>query len=289
MKLIVILSVLICCSLSVAVAAEESEPAKIGNFILPGSRQPGPLIAFGENILEKNETQVFLLTNYLNGKDKQMVDQVPSLLYGIRDDFSVFFNLPIAVSFDENQHHSSGLEDSFVQFEYAYYLKTTSTHADQATIVGAAYIPTGSSSANPPTGFGSPSFFEGVTFNRTFTYWMLFTSYGALLTTEKDNTQFGNQYLYQAGFERNLFDIDNSWIFACVVEADGQYTEKDRFNGVIDNNSGGNTVFITPSLWISSEKFIFQLGAGLPVVQHLFGSQDRSNYLLSLNLGWVFN
>jgi hypothetical protein len=47
-------------------------------------------------------------------------------------------------------------------------------------------------------------------------------------------------------------------------------------------------VFITPSLWISSEHLILQLGLGLPATQHLYGHQNKKDYLLAANLGWTF-
>lgn len=70
----------------------------------------------------------------------------------------------------------------------------------------------------------------------------------------------------------------SNWIFALMVEADGQYSEKDKINGIINPNSGGNVVFITPSLWISSKKLILQFGIGFPVVQDLYGNQNKMNY-----------
>ncbi len=73
-----------------------------------------------------------------------------------------------------------------------------------------------------------------------------------------------------------------------MVEADGQYTGKNKINGVKDPNSGGNVLFITPSMWISSNHLILQLGAGVPVIQHLIGTQDKNSYLLALNIGWTF-
>lgn len=265
------------------------QPLEIGNLILPNSRQPGPMLAFGENILEKGQTQVFLLTNDIEGEHQYMTSEIPSVIYGITDTLSILFTTPIAISFKEDQNQSSGFQDSFLQLEYAFYNGKGQRYVDQDTVVVNMSIPTGSSTTQPPTGLGSPSFFIGTTFSRVCTDWLFFASPGAQFTTANDNTQFGNQYLYQAGFGRNIFDIDKKWIFAWVIEADGLYSAKDRINGVTDPNSGGNVIFVVPSLWISSQHLIFQLGVGGPAYQHLFGDQKNNNYLLALNLGWTFN
>lgn len=74
-----------------------------------------------------------------------------------------------------------------------------------------------------------------------------------------------------------------------MVEFDGIYTWKDKIQGVTDPNSGGNLIFLTPSIFISSkESFLMQFGVGFPIQQHLFGHQNRKEYAVSLNIGWLF-
>jgi len=266
----------------------ESEPSHIGNFALPYSQQPGPLIGLGENILNKNETQLFIFGDDYVGVGQHFIDAIPGILYGITDYLSIFVNTPIAVSYQQNNNHSAGFEDMFIQLEDAFYNKSTQSYTDQATILGNVTLPTGSSTKQPPTGVGSPSFLLGATFDRTYVDWFLFASPGAILTTTHDNTKFGNEYLYQGGFGRNITNI-NDWMFAWMIEGDGQYSQKNRVSGVTQINSGGNVVYITPSLWISSKKLIFQLGVGYPVIQHLNGNQNRNLYLIAANVGWTLS
>ncbi len=105
---------------------------------------------------------------------------------------------------------------------------------------------------------------------------------------EKLNRKAGNEYLYQAGIGRNIYTIDSEWIFAWLVEANGLYTEKVRFKGRTDPDSGGNLLLVAPSLWISSEQITLQFGVGLPVAQHLFGNQTKNKYVLASNVSWLF-
>lgn len=263
-------------------------PPSIGNFIFPSSQQPGPLVGFGQNIIDKHETQLFLYGDYFNKKGGYSSDFIPSLLYGITDNFSIFLNLPVAIGYKNGSNQSSGLEDAFVQFEYAFYARQTREFSEQATVVTNMTFPTGSSTKNPPTGSGSPNFFLGATYNRTYVDWFGFTSYGVVIPTSENNTQFGNQFLYQAGLGRNILDVDKQWIFAWVLEATGQYAEQSATNGGVNTATGGNIVYLTPSLWISSKNLIIQPGISFPVIQHLYGNQLENNYALVLNLGWTF-
>jgi hypothetical protein len=286
-RLLVVLIFLLFASASYGSRSNQQPPA-IGNFALSTSQQPGPLVGFGENIINKNQIQLFLAADDFGGVNKHFVDVIPSILYGITDALSIFINAPIAASYVQNANHSSGFEDAFIQLEDAFYTRKTQFFIDQATIVGNITFPTGSATKQPPTGAGSPSFFLGTTFNRMYTDWFVFISPGAMLTTTNDNTKLGDEFLYQFGFGRNI-KVINGWLFAWMLEVDGQYTQRNKINGTTDLNSGGNVIYATPSLWISSKKLILQLGAGVPIEQSLYGNQTRNSYLLIANLGWTFN
>ncbi len=265
----------------------ETKSLKIGNLSLPTSQQPGPLIGFGENIIDKGQLQVFVFADQYEKRKGYMIDAIPSILYGITDNFSIFINAPAAIRYKEKKHHSSDIEDAFIQLEYAFYNKEELLSTDQATVVGNVTFPTGSYRQNPHTGVGAPSFFLGVTYNHTAIDWFYFGGLGALLTTFHHNTKFANQYLYEMGFGRNIVSPPG-WIFAWMVEIDGQYGSKDIVQGRLDPDSGGNVIYITPSLWISSEKLIVQIGAGTVIEQHLFGDQSRYTWQAAVNFGWLF-
>lgn len=266
---------------------DENKPLKLGNLAVAPSQQPNPMISFGQNIVEKGVTQGFLLTTDLHGRDHRFTNIVPSILYGITDQLSIFISQPFTPQFKDRKFKSSGVEDLSIQFEYAFYNNVELTFFDQATLVGNITIPFGSSKKNPPTGYGATSFFIGETFSRTMIDWLFFVSPGAIFPTSHHRTRFGNQFLYQFGFGRNITNI-NKWLFTWMVEFDGVYALKNKIRGKLDQNSGGNTIIITPSIWISSEKFILQCGLGYTVYQKNFGKQNRDTYLFALNAGWTF-
>ena len=137
---------------------DEVEQPKVGNLALPGSQQPGPLLGFGQNVVDKHDTQAFLFPDFLIGRRKSFTEMAPSILYGIRDDLSIFIELPIAAQFKSRENRSSGPEDLVVQLEYAFHTHKTATATNQMTLVTSLLLPTGNDRKEPPTGFGSPSF-----------------------------------------------------------------------------------------------------------------------------------
>lgn len=268
--------------------ADETNPTcKTGNFALRDSQQPGPLISFGQNVIDQNQTQVFLYGDAFIGKRQHAIDLDAGVIYGITDAFCVAFTLPVAIDYKNNSAHSSGLEDINLQLEYAVYSKSAPCSSDQVTIVANASFPTGSSSKNPPTGFGSVAYFIGTTYNHTGVDWFVFTSYGAEFPTTHHGTKSGNEYLYQFGIGRNITNTKD-WMIAWMAEVDGTFEERDKVHGQTDPNSGGNVIYLTPSLWTSSNDWILQLGFGFAVQQNLFGDQNRNKYLLAFNIQRTF-
>ena len=279
------LSLFLLCLSSLCMGDED--PLPIGNLALPFTQAPGPLIGFGENIVNEGQFQLFLFGDAYLGHHQSFIDAVPGLLYGLTDDFSVFLNVPITPGYRQGVDHSRGLEDLFLQLEYAFYTHSERCYVDQGTVVANCSAPTGSSHVNPPTGSGSPVIFIGTTLSRVMTDWFFFTAYGGYFPTSHKGTQFGNQFLYQYGLGRNIMNTCG-WLFAWQVEIDGTLYGRNKFQGLSDPNSGGNVIFATPSLWISSKDWIIQLGVGYAVQQHWKGEQNHNTLLLALNIGRTF-
>lgn len=265
----------------------KNTPPKIGNFALPASQQPSALFGFGGNIIDKGEVQIFSFVDGYYGKKRVATDTIPSILFGITDKWSVYFNFPTSPYNQDGRYTSKGLMDFFIQFEYAFYIKSTSDYIDQATLVGNIAFPTGSSNKNPHTGAGAPSYFLGATYYHSAIDWFFFTAPGAILPGSNHGTKYGDQFLYQFGFGKN-FPSPPGWIYAWLLELDGQYSKKDRIHGHLDPNSGGNWIYVTPSLWISSKEMLFQFGVSLPINQNLFGKQRKFDYGFDLNFAWSF-
>lgn len=210
----------------VIAAPLEAQPPSIGNFALPDSQQPGPFISFGQNIIDKNQIQIYSDPNYQRNTDQSFLEIPAVFLYGLTDESSILVTLPIAADYRSGAYHSSGMADISAQGEYAFYENSNSQYTEQMTLVSALTIPTGSLSKNPPTGFGSMSYFLGGTYNHMSVDWLWFTSPGVMWITKHSNIKLGSQYLYQFGVGRNIKSEPNQYIFSALMEIDGTYFEK---------------------------------------------------------------
>lgn len=285
--------IIICLCLDFNLYAKQVEkhpaiPLPMGNFALPYSQQPGPMVSFGENILDKGKIQysVNMIAFLGNNNIYTVVDQ--NLIYGITDDFSLLLSVPISPQNQEESTYSFGLNDIAAQFEYSFYNFEGKTFSHDATIVANATYPAGSVVEKPPTGYGAMTFFIGGTYNYTAVNWNIFLSSGALLTTNLLGTRrFGNEFLYQFGFAINSPSPPKT-IFAWVLELDGTYAWQDKYKGIVDPDSGGNVIYLTPSFSFSTKNLIVQLGAGYPVIQNLNGNQLKQFWTPQMNLTYTF-
>lgn len=265
------------------------KPLPIGNFSVPIVTQIAPLISFGQLLIDKEALLPQLSGFFAQGDDSYSNTVMPNIIYGIRDDFAIFFDIPINPKSRSGASHSSGIEDIFLQMEYGFYNKTSVDSSLTATIVGNVQFPTGSSKKNPRLGNGWFTYFLGTTLSYLSQNWYAFVSPGVDLPMAHHGIRFGNSYLYQWGFARYIKLLSPpGWIFDVMVEFDGAYVEKETRHGVKNPNSGGNTIIVTPSIWLSSKRYIIQFGIGFPVIQDLHGEQDRIDYLPAFTLGVAF-
>lgn len=266
---------------------EEEKPLPIGNFALPLSQQPAPLVSFGQTMVDKGVVQLFLFGDGFFGNHQYTTDLFPAVIYGLTEKLTLYITLPFSPRSRYGKSHSSGLEDLYLQGELLLYDKDFLCSSDQLTLVVAFGLPTGSAVKAPPTGFGTAAFFIGGTFSHLTVQGLLFTSHGINFAGSNHGTRFGSQFLYQFGFGRALPSrAETIWLW--MVEVDGTYSWQDRIQGAINPDSGGNVVYLTPSIWFSSKKAIVQFGIGYPVVQTLFGDQFRDQISLDFNLGITF-
>lgn len=268
---------------------EKIEPQPIGHFSVPTATQVGPLVSLGQIQVGKNALLPEFSGTYTKSHHGYTDVFLPNILYGILDELCIAAYIPFTPKSREKSFRSSGIEDIFLELEYAYFNKKAKNYALQATVVGDVAFPTGSSSKNPPTGYGSFSYLLGATFSYMSFNWYAFVSPGVQLTTKHHGTKFGNSYFYEWGFARYFECLSpKGWIFDLMVEFDGAYIEKNKNKGKINPDSGGNVIFVTPSVWLSSKRFILQWGIGFPLLQDLNGKQDKVLQSFSYNLAVSF-
>lgn len=271
------------------VLCAQATQIKEGLFSLPTSQQLSHLFSSAANIVDAHDLLAVTYSYCWIGHKKKYLSVVPAVLYGVSNDFSIFLNIPIAALNKICTERSSGIEDIFVQAEYAYFRKETERSSLVGTVVGALYLPTGSTHKDPVTGFGGPGFLLGTTMSYTAVNWYWFLSPFVLLNTTHHNTHFGNQFLYQAGIGRNIISKPDNYIMALIVGLFGVNYQKDTIKGCVDRNSGGNVCYVGPSWWFSTRRFVSQTGIVFAVAQHLQGHQQKDKYIFGIDLRWKFH
>jgi hypothetical protein len=244
-------------------------------------------VSFGQLVIGDDILQYYLLGDFFWGRDIFRMDLTPAILYGITDELAAYLRVPFTPANTQGDQSSFGIEDIILQFEYAYYTYNTRCYTNLGTIVTAIYYPTGDAHKNPPTGFGAPAFFIGGTFSHESIWRYFFFCPGALFPTENHGTKYGDQYLYEFGYEHIIYTIKDCMIFAWMVEFDGTYSKKDRIHFKINPDSGGNVILLTPSLWFSTKRWIFQGGISLPIIQKLNGHQQKIGGAFLFSIGWT--
>ena len=73
-----------------------------------------------------------------------------------------------------------------------------------------------------------------------------------------------------------------------VLELNGEWHAEQVTNGIADPNSGGNTIFLSPGLRLSQDKWSSFVSVGIPVVDDLNGIQSEPDWRIIAGATWLF-
>ena len=202
---------------------------------------------------------------------------------------SIIAEIPINIKSQLNGINSPGFGDIFVQLEYAFHNKDRYLYANQATIVWNIISPTESeNNLNSPISFGGPSTFIGFTASHVNPEWYIFGSSGVVFGIPYHNSKIGNKFLYQCGICRNIDYVPSKRILSVLIEFFGIYSQRDKLGDIKDRHTGGNTVYIGPTMWFATQKFIFTIGIAFAASQPK-RFLNKENYFFAAEIGWKFN
>lgn len=262
--------------------AHDIQPLPIGNFA--NERKPVTNFGFGQNITTKNNLIIYESFAQQKSSEENYITLSPEFLYGITNELSFFINIPIFLKLHTQHVNSSGIGDLLTQLEYAWFIKRTLDWQIQSTLVTNITFPTGavvaSSSAirHPSTGYGALSFFVGFTASYLSPAWYLFISDGGIITkTGPNGHKVGNTFLYQFGGGYNLGNPDNITLLL-LLEFNGIFAKPNKNCGKPEANSGGNIIYVGPSIYASRHRWVVEAGIQLPLIQHNKGIQPKQKF-----------
>ena len=271
-------------------AARDPETTHVfeGNLALPASQQPSPLFCFGQEVIDKGDAQIFGYTDFLYGNQDFVAEVTPSIFYGVTKNFTLSLNIPVAAQLKAFGAQSSGIEDMWLQGEFAFYNRDRRRSVVQATLVTTLFFPTGSSKKNPPTGLGNPSVFLGVTCSYMSVDWNAFIAPGGYFSKDTSGRGDGNKFFYQAGFGRNIAYRSKSWLLMAMFEMYGMVKSgMDGAKSIRGPSFDDNAFYLGPSLWFSTRRWIVQAGIMFPAYQKKMVPPSKNYFFTALSIGYT--
>ncbi|MBI5099446.1 MAG: transporter [Nitrospirae bacterium] len=246
-----------------------------------------------------------------SGSDVHSVDSIFhtifSMGYGITDDLTLSLKVPYVVLNNIKEAHkdepdevhihgdSKGIGDLTIFSQYRF-LKMYDLNIESSLIFGLR-IPfgrtkardidgerfetefqPGSGSWNPLVGLAATKRFEKMSLDADVLY--------TIATKGAQETDLGDLFNYDLALSYRVFNRPVVWDL--IVEANGEWKQKQKIDGVKDKNSGETVIFLSPAMRFSwSRKWSAYLSAGFPVVQNLNGDQNETNMraLIGISLG----
>jgi hypothetical protein len=245
------------------------------------------------------------------GSDVHSVDSIFhtifSMGYGITDDLTLSLKVPYVVLNNIREAHSEepdevhihgdskGIGDLTIFSQYRF-LKMHDIKMESSIIVGLR-IPAGRTGASdvdgarfetefqPGSGSWNPIF--GIAATKRFKQMSLDADVLYTIATKgSQETDLGDLFNYDVALSYRV--VKRPVIWDLIIEANGEWKQKQKIDGVIDENSGESVIFLSPGIRFSwSKKWSAYLSAGFPIVQDLKGDQNRTSIrtIIGLSVG----
>ena len=204
--------------------------------------------------------------------------------YGVTSRLAVFGVVPVidrAFRMGEISTDVSGLGDAKAFMRYELFRRDGPGRTLRTAAFAGVTLPTGRSGE---TGDGSTDFFGGFIFTAAQTGWNFDGQISFALNGEADGFERGDSVRADASVQYRLspqqITTDTRGFLYGVLEAGLTYAEENRIVNVIDPNSGGTTLWITPGLQYAATRWIAEAAVRIPVATQLNGTAIEPDYEL---------
>lgn len=188
----------------------------------------------------------------------------------------------------------SGIGDISLLMKYKVYKQDSLGATSRLSLIGGLELPTGQSGETDALGklprtrqLGSGSWdpIVGVAYTQaTFDdEWDFNVTYQ--FNTEATKFEFGDVLKYTVAYQKRVWpwQLPERGLYTqlnLVLEANGEWAQKNRSSGSEVDNSGGNTIFLSPGLQVAARSTIVEVSVQLPAIQTLNGNQTEKDYVL---------
>jgi len=296
--------------------------------ISAGTGQTGPIKTISASTLPSGKWAIALQTESIwldafsnselsgfasDGQDVHSTDTIFHMIfgvaYGVTDNLTLSLKIPYVylnnireVHHDEpeeihNRGDSKGIGDLTILGQYRF-LKKADIDFESSFLFGLK-IPTGKTNVkdsngerfetefqpgtgswDPLVGFAVTKRFRELSVDANVLY--TFATKGAQDTNLGDILHYNLALSYRAlGSKKFLWDL--------IIEANGERKQKEKVSGVKDENSGGNTIFLSPGMRFTfNQQWSAFLSVGFPIIQNLNGVQNDTHMkaLFGISVGF---
>ncbi len=198
---------------------------------------------------------------------------------------SVDFAMPGGAPLD---YSTGGVGDIIVDTKWVFLSQNRLRGTTRLGIEGGVKIPVGTTDAAYPDGTVAPRMLQVGTGSWDFPFKALFTmnrdhfgllaNVGYRLNTRGDDFKAGNVFTYDVAtglrFLPWAYRSLKDQTLVVYLELNGEVAAKSEIGGVLNPDSGGHLVFLSPDLqWIPLPWLLFEGSVQFPIVQDLNGTQ----------------
>lgn len=293
--------------------------------VVTGTSQAGPVLTTSAATLQKGRLALTLQASYVSmddfsdnelhgfaeqGNDVHTFDYLYSIsavaAYGITDDLTLSLRVPYrsidnireAHSDEPDEIHqhgdSDGIGDMTLMAHYRF-LKIPARQLESTVIFGIK-LPTGqtdeedihgerfetehqpgSGSWDPMIGVAVTKRLERISLDADLRY--------TLATEGSQDTDLGDLMNYDLAVS---YHIPGKIMLDLVLEANGEWKQKEEIDGSKDENSGGHILYLSPGMRVRLNNSVSAfISVGIPVIQDLNGIQSDTNFRTLLGISFV--
>ena len=139
----------------------------------------------------------------------------------------------------------------------------------------------GSGSWDPLLGTAASKRLGAISFDANLLY--TFAARGAQRTNLGDRLHYNLATSYRVGNEKNHHDSNETAehrhiAWDLILEVNGEWQEKQKISNVVDENSGGSLVYLSPGVRLCGDNgWAATLSVGIPVIEEVNGVQHETD------------
>tara|TARA_R110000744_G_scaffold91550_1_gene177529 strand:+ start:50900 stop:51760 length:861 start_codon:yes stop_codon:yes gene_type:complete len=260
-----------------------------GAFAVPITSNTALPVSEGEIILR--EQLIFSrASDSLAGISRELTvtSSVSVIGYGLSPRLAVFGVVPVIdreLRVGSSSSAASGLADAKAFARYEVFRRDGPGRTLRLASFAGVTIPTGRTGE---TGDGSTDLFGGLVLTSAHTDWSFDGQLGFVLNGEADGFARGDSVSLDASVQYRIsprrIDVGTRGFLYGVLEANLTHADGNRTVNIVDPNSGGTTLWITPGVQYAARRWIAEAAVRIPAATHLNGTALEPDYALITSL-----